>query len=146
MSIHYIDELEKEDLRGKRVLLRLDLNSPILDGVVIDTFRLERVIETIDFLREKEAKTIIISHCAGKESNTLVPMLNYLNGYFPVDFCPTYFTSEAIEKLLKLDDKGVLLFENIRINPGEKENDIEFAKKLASMADIYVNDAFSESH
>ena len=144
--IHYIDELEKKDLKGKRVLLRLDLNAPVLGGEIIDTHRLESVIPTIDFLRQNEAKIIIISHCAGKESETLVPMWHYLNGYFPVEFCSSYFTREAVDKLLKIEDKGILLFENIRMNQGEEANDLEFAKKLAQMADIYVNDAFSESH
>ena len=60
--IKYIDELNSSDLKGKYVLLRLDLNVPIVEGEVNDTFRLDRVIETIDFLREKEARVIIISH------------------------------------------------------------------------------------
>ncbi len=144
--IRYIDELNTVDLKGKRVLLRVDLNVPILNGEVLDTFRLEKVIETVDFLREKEARVIIISHCEGEESKTLVPMWHYLNGYFPVEFCPTFFTPEAIDKLLNLKDKGVLLFENVRINEGEKANDPEFSKKLSAMADIYVNDAFAVSH
>lgn len=146
--IQYIDDLDKEDLKGKRVLLRLDLNVPIEDGELRDVNRLERVIETVDFLREKEAQTIIIAHLENKDggNESLVGVWNYLNGYFPVDFCPTFFTPEAIDKLLNLKDKGVLLFENVRNNPGEKENDPEFAKKLSQMADIYVNDAFSVSH
>ncbi len=146
MAIKYIDELKDEELEGKRVLLRVDLNVPIVDGQVRDAYRLERVIETIDFLRSKNAITIMIAHCEGKESTTLAPMWHYLNGYFPVEFSPTYFTPEAIDKVLTLQNRGVILFENLRINPGEKENDLEFAKKLAQMADIYVNDAFSVSH
>ncbi len=142
--IKYIDEIK--DLKGKKVLLRLDLNVPIENGVVTDTYRIERVIETIDFLRSEEAQIIIISHCEGKESETLAPMWRYLNGYFPVQFSETYFTPEAFDKLLKLENRGVLMFENLRNNPGEKENDLDFAKKLAQMADIYVNDAFGVSH
>jgi len=142
--INYIDEVD--DLKGKKVLLRLDLNVPILDGEVTDTYRMERVIETIDFLRNKESQIIIIAHCEGKESTTLKPMWSYLNGYFPVDFSENFFTPEAVDKLLKLENRDVLLFENLRINSGEKENDLEFAKKLSQMADIYVNDAFSVSH
>ena len=142
--MNYIDE--QEDLKGVRVLLRLDLNVPIKDGEVADPYRLERVIETIDFLREKQAQTIIIAHCEGKEATSLVPMWQYLNGFFPVEFSETFFTPEAVDKISKLEDKGVLMFENVRINPGEKENNEEFAKKLAQMADIYVNDAFSVSH
>lgn len=144
--LQYIDELEKEDLQGKRVLLRLDLNVPVTDGEVMDTYRMERVIETIDYLRDKEAQTIIIAHCEGKDSPTLVPMWHYLNGYFPVEFSTSFFTPEALEKVLQLKDKGVLLFENLRINDGEKSNDPEFAKKLAQMADIYVDDAFGAMH
>ncbi|TSC70142.1 MAG: Phosphoglycerate kinase [Parcubacteria group bacterium Gr01-1014_46] len=143
--LKFIDELGVEELKGKHVLLRLDLNVPIIDGHVADTFRLDRVIETIDFLREKEAKVIIISHIESGEK-TLVPVWHYLNGFVPVDFCPTYFTPGAIDKLLNLKDKGVLMFENLRVNPGEKANDSEFAKKLSGMAEIYVNDAFAVSH
>ncbi len=144
--IRYIDELEKDDLKGKKVLLRLDLNVPVINGEITDAFRIEKAISTIDFLRDKEAQIIIISHCEGEDSETLVPIWNYLNGYFPVDFSEKYFNAEAIEKLLNMKDKGVLLFENLRINPGEKNNDKEFAKKLSQMAEIYVNDAFGVMH
>jgi len=146
--IRYIDELKKEDLQGKRVLLRLDLNAPMVDGEINDVSRLERVIPTVDFLRINDAKVIIIAHAENKdgENESLIPILHHLNGYFKTEFCPTYFTPEAVEKVLAMKDKDVLLFENIRTNPGEKENDEEFAKKLSQMAEIYVNDAFSVSH
>jgi phosphoglycerate kinase len=142
--IKYIDEVE--NLKGVKVLLRLDLNVPIVDGKVTDPYRMERSLQTIDFLRSKEAQVIILAHCEGKESSTLLPMWEYLKGFLPIDFCQTYFTPEAIDKLLKMEDKSVLLFENLRINPGEKENDPDFAKKLSQMADIYVNDAFAVCH
>ncbi len=142
--IKYIDRVE--NLKGVKVLLRLDLNVPIVDGKVADPFRMERSLQTIDFLRGKGTQTIIIAHCEGKESDTLLPMWKYLNGFFPLDFCPTFFTPEAIEAILKMENGGVLLFENLRVNAGEKENDPEFAKKLAQMADIYVDDAFSVCH
>ncbi len=142
--IKYIDEIQ--DLKGVRVLLRLDLNVPIVDGKVADPYRMERSLQTIDFLQGKDAQVIIIAHCEGKESSTLLPMWKYLNGFLPLDFCPTFFTPEAIDKISKMENKSVLLFENLRINVGEKENDPEFAKKLSQMADIYVNDAFSVCH
>lgn len=141
----YINELNLEDLQGKSVLLRLDLNVPIVDGVVTDTFRLDRVIETVDFLRGNKAKVIIVSHIESG-NKTLVPIWNYLNGFFPLQFSPSYFNPEAIEKLVNLKDGEVILFENLRVNPGEKENDPEFSKKLSQMAEIYVNDAFAVSH
>ncbi len=146
--IKYIDDLEVEDLRGKRVLLRLDLNVPVENGEITDTNRLDRVIATVDFLREKEAQIVIIAHLENKDggNESLFPIYHHLNGYFPLEFCPTFFTAESVDKLLKMENKSVLLFENVRTNAGEKENDPEFAKKLAQMGDIYVNDAFSVSH
>ncbi len=146
--IRYIDELSKDDLKGKHVLLRLDLNVPVVEAKVSDDFDIQKIIGTIDFLREKEARTIIIAHIEDKSGNptTLLPVLDYLNGYFKVTFSPNYFTPGAVDKILKLEDKGVLLFENIRYNDGETKNDPEFSKKLSQMADIYVNDAFGVSH
>jgi phosphoglycerate kinase len=146
--IHFIDELKKEDLKGKKVLLRLDLNVPVQNGKITDTYRLEKAISTVDFLRQMEAKTIILAHLESKTggNDTLKPIWNYLKGYFKTEFLETYFTPEANDKLQKLEDKDILLFENIRINPEEKENDQEFAKKLSQMGDIYVNDAFSVNH
>jgi phosphoglycerate kinase len=144
--ITYIDEVK--DLKCKKVLLRLDLNVPVVDGKVVDAYRLEKIIQTVDFLRINEARTIIIAHIEDKEGNptSLLPVWDYLKGYFPLDFCPTYFTKEAEEKVFDLKDKGVLLFENVRNNSGEKENNDEFSKKLANMADIYVDDAFGVCH
>lgn len=149
--IRYIDEVS--DLKGKYVLLRLDLNVPVEGSEVREAYRIERAIDTIDFLRAAGARTIIISHTEanadGKKEGvvpTLLPMWKYLNGYVPVDFCPTFFTPEAIDKVLKMEDKGVLLFENVRMNPGEKANDPAFAAQLAQMAELYVNDAFAVSH
>ena len=142
----YIDELKGDELRGKYVLLRLDLNAPVVGGQVTNSYRIDRAIPTIDYLREHQGKIIIIAHTESEDNMTLVPMAHYLNGFFKVDFCPTYFNPIAVDKLLKLEDKGVLMFENLRINPEEKENDTEFAKKLAQMADIYVDDAFGAMH
>lgn len=143
--IHYIDD--NVDLAGKRVLVRADLNAPVEDGKVTDTFRLDKIVETVDFLRAKKAKIILFSHItAGKGSTTLVPMWEYLTGFFPASFCPTYFTPEASKLVADIEDGGVLIFENIRMNPGENENSTEFAARLAQYGDIYVNDAFSESH
>ncbi|HEY4505132.1 MAG TPA: phosphoglycerate kinase [Candidatus Paceibacterota bacterium] len=146
--IKYVDELEKEDLKGKRVLLRLDLNVAVNDGQIVDDFDIQRVIPTIDFLREKGSQIIIIAHIENSngEATTLLPVFDSLKGYFPIEFCPTYFTPESVDKLLKMDNKSVLLFENLRINRGEKENDPEFMKKLSAMGDIFVNDAFGVSH
>lgn len=142
--IKYIDEVE--NLKGVRVLLRVDLSVPVVDGKLSNAFQIDRVIDTIDFLRSKDAQIILISHAEDSGDGSLLPMCNYLNGFFPTQYSETYFTPEAIDKLLKLENKGVLLFGNVRMNPGEKANDKEFAKKLAQMADIFVEDAFPVCH
>jgi phosphoglycerate kinase len=142
----YIDELKGDNLKGKYVLLRLDLNVPIVDGQVGNAYRIERAIPTIDYLREHEAKIIIIAHTESEGNMSLLPVAQYLNGFYKVDFCQTYFNAIAIDMIAKLEDKGVLLFENLRMNPEEKGNDKDFAKKLSQMADIYVDDAFGAMH
>lgn len=135
------------DIAGKRVLLRLDLNDEVRDGKMLTTFRLDKIIPTIDLLRQKKAKIIAFSHISKSEdNNTLRPMWDYLNGFFPVKFSATYFTNEAENLISEMNDSETILFENIRINAGEDENDVEFAKKLAAYGDIYINEAFSESH
>src|SRR5579872_4060263 len=84
------------DLKGKRVLVRFDLNAALTDGVVTDSFRLDKAISTFDLLRAKGAKVIALSHVSkGKGYDSLVPMWDYLHGFFPLKFCPTYFTKEA---------------------------------------------------
>ncbi len=142
----YIDELKGDDLKGKYVLLRLELNVPVLDGQVVNAYRIERIIPTIDYLREHEAKIIIIAHTESESNMSLLPVAQYLNGFYKVEFCQTYFNAMAIDMVAKLEDKGILLFENLRMNPEEKENDKDFAKKLSQMADIYVDDAFGVMH
>jgi phosphoglycerate kinase len=137
------------DLAGKRVLLRLDLNAPVIDGKITDTYRIDKIISTLDTLHLKKAKTIIIAHTESNqagENASLVPMWHYLNGIMPVAFSKDYFSPEAVAFVNELPDGGVLMFENVRTNPGEKTNDPEFAKKLAVYGDIYINEAFSVSH
>ncbi len=142
----YIDELKGDDLKGKYVLLRLDLNVPVVEGQVSNAYRIERAIPTIDYLREHEAKIIIIAHTESEGNMSLLPVAQYLNGFYKVDFCQTYFNAIAIDMLAKLEDKGILLFENLRMNAEEKENNAEFSKKLSQMAEIYVDDAFGAMH
>lgn len=134
------------DLEGKRVIIRLDLNAPVVDGKITDTYRIDRIVSTLDLLHIKKAKTIIVAHTESGDNTSLFPMWEYLNGILPVAFCKDYFTPEAVAYVADLPDGGALMFENVRNNPGEKTNDPEFAKKLASYADLYINEAFSVSH
>lgn len=130
--------------RGQRVLLRLDLALPILNGAVSDDFRLKRSMPTLKFLSERGAKTIIISHTNSAEDDSLAPVCDYLKKFISVSFVPSL--NKLSEALNDLKDGEFLFLENIRKEVGETENDTGLSKKLASFADIYVNDAFSASH
>jgi len=122
--------LEAENLEGKRVLVRVDWNVPIENGVVTDDFRIQKSLPTIEFLQKAGAKIILISHL-DKETDSLHPVFEYVKNFLPLTF----------EK-----QSDLMLLENLRFDKGEKENSRDFAVKLASQADIFVNEAFSESH
>ena len=127
-----LPKLSEEKVKGKSVLLRLDLD------VGIDTSRIESAKETLNFLVENSAKTIIIGH-KGRPEGTRVESLS-LRGLIPV-------LSNLIGQEVIFEGKGnIVLKENLRFDPGEETNDENFAKKLASLADVYVNEAFAVSH
>ncbi len=134
-----------KDLEGKRVLLRADFNVPVKDGKILDTYRIDKTISTIDFLRHKKAKVVIISHIENDEK-TLLPILDYLKGFFAVKFVKDYFSKETEMLVSEMKKGDVVLFENIRNYNAEKDNDFDFAKKLSVYGDIYINDAFAVSH
>lgn len=134
------------DVRGKRVLVRVDLNVPVKDGVVADDFRIKKTLPTLELLRNAGAKIILISHCEGKESTTLTPAFEYLKKLMPVSFISQYVDDTTHGVVEALSEGEALLLENLRQYEGEKENDEAFAISLASLADFYVNEAFSASH
>lgn len=135
-----------KDLKGKRIVLRLDFNVPIKNGKIIETMRIDRVIPTIEYLRKKKAKIVILSHIGKDASSSLKPVVNYLNKTMNVGFVPDFRTDAARKVANSLPEGGVVVFENLRLDDRETENDPEFAKYLASFGDIYVNDAFAVSH
>src|SRR3989344_1807053 len=136
-----------DNLTGKKVLVRLELDVPIKDGKITDDFRVRSSLKTLKYLRDKGAKIIIISHIGRDPKNTLKPVYDYLNKLFPLSsFITDYFSSETKAIIEKLPIGGALFFENLRVHPEEEENNEEFARKLASLADIYVNEAFAVSH
>ncbi len=135
-------------LEGVKVLVRADFNVPVRNGVVADMFRIKSAFQTIDFLKKKGAKIILISHLESADggNDSLQPIADCLNKLDqPVLFIKDYKqASEIIEN--KLQNGSCILLENLRFFEGEKANDPKFAQQLASLADIYVNDAFSVSH
>jgi phosphoglycerate kinase len=135
--------------KGEVVLLRLDFNVPTDEkGKILESFRIDESIPTIQALQKKGAKVVIIAH---KESGTLEPIFNYLKRKLNKDlgrvsFCPEVAGTATSNAIQQLQSGEVLLVENLRLNDGEKANNLDFANFFASLADVYVNDAFSASH
>jgi len=150
MAYRTLDDI---DVRGKRVLVRADLNVPMKNGVVTDATRIERQAATIKELAGKRARVVVLSHFdrpGGKPvpSMSLKPLAAALANTLgrPVAFAADCIGPVAQAGVAKLKDGDVLLLENTRFHPGEEKNDLQFAKALAGLGDIYVNDAFSAAH
>ena len=140
-------------LKGKKVLLRVDLNVPMKSGIITETSRIEKILPTIKLLIEKEAKIIILSHIGrpkGKivEGMSLEPISKKISEFLnkEVLFDKNQINKNTISKINKISNGSIMMLENIRFNVGEEINDKEFSKKIASLGDIYINDAFSCSH
>lgn len=145
--------LDDIDVTGKRVLVRLDLNVPMKDGRVADSLRLERQAPTVRELAEKGARVIVLSHFGrpkGKrvESMSLAPVAPALAEAIgrPVAFADDCVGEPAQEAAARLRNGDVLLLENVRFHAGEEANDPDFAKAVAALGDVFVNDAFSAAH
>jgi len=147
-----LKEIEKAgDIAGKRVLLRLDLNVPIDGGKIRDDFRIKKELPTIEYLKEKGAKIIAVSHIShikNTDKVSLAPVGEYLSGFIgDLEFVPGDApVTNFLEKTKSLENGHILLLDNLRFYPGEEENKKEFAEDLAKLADLYVNEAFSASH
>ncbi|MBA1337540.1 MAG: phosphoglycerate kinase [Pelagibacterales bacterium] len=141
------------DLNQRKILLRLDLNVPLENGKIIDTTRIDKILPTVNFLLKNNAKIIIISHVGrpkGKVVNkfSLWPVCKDLNVKINTNIKLITKNLKEINStdLFSNPDEKVIMLENIRFYSGEEENSSEFAKHLASFADVFVNDAFSCSH
>ncbi|MBG6142090.1 phosphoglycerate kinase [Labrenzia sp. EL_208] len=151
MAFKTLDDLN--DISGKRVLVRVDLNVPMDSGRITDTTRIERVLPTIRELSEKGAKVILLAHfgrpkgerVADMSLAPVAPAVAELLGK-PVAFADDCVGGVATEMVNAMSDGGVLLLENTRYHRGEEKNDPDFARALAANGDIYVNDAFSAAH
>ena len=139
--------------RGKRVLVRLDLNLPIQNGHITDLTRLERSLPTLKELARQGAKIIVLAHLGrpkGEDTSlTLAPIAKALKIAMvgtPVFFCEAPRGLLVENAIGRLHEGEILLLENIRFVEGEEKNDPTFAQEMASWADVYVNDAFSTAH
>jgi phosphoglycerate kinase len=143
------------DVDGKRVLVRVDFNVPIdkETGRILDDTRIRAALPTINYLRERRAKTLLVSHLGrpdGKvvESARMAPVAARLSELIdaPVP-CATDVVGESARAVASsLQPGGVAMLENVRFEPGEEKNDDALARELASFADVYVNDAFGTAH
>lgn len=141
------------DLRGKRVLTRVDFNVPLKDGRVTDDTRIAAALPTVRYLREARARTILMSHLGrpkGKPdpAQSLRPVAARLEELLgaPVRFAADCVGAPAEEAAAALPEGGVLLLENLRFHAEEEKNDDAFARLLARLGDLYVNDAFGSAH
>lgn len=141
------------DVKGKKVLVRVDFNVPIKDGVITDDTRVRASLPTISYLLEQGAAVILMSHL-GRPKGKVVPemslapvarRLEELLGR-PVVMAGDCVGSDVREKAAALQPGDVLLLENLRFHPGEEQNDPGFAEKLAALGNVYVNDAFGTAH
>ncbi|MGD1901422.1 MAG: phosphoglycerate kinase [Geitlerinemataceae cyanobacterium] len=153
MSKKTVANLSAADLTGKRVLVRVDFNVPLDgDGKITDDTRIRAALPTIQDLTGKGAKVVLISHFGrpkGKvvEEMRLTPVAARLSGLLGKSVAKANDCGDdATAKVGAMADGDVVLLENARFNPGEESNDPEFAKQLASLADVYVNDAFGTAH
>jgi len=146
--------LDDIDVRGKRVLLRADLNVPVKDGVVTDATRIERLAPTIETLIEKGAKVVLMSHFGRPDGRpnpafSLRPLVGSLSkaiGGREVAFASDCIGKEAKRVVSALQPGQVALLENLRFHKDEEENSPDFACALAELGDVYVDDAFSAAH
>ncbi|MDZ7629020.1 MAG: phosphoglycerate kinase [Parvularculaceae bacterium] len=145
--------LDDLDVAGKRILVRVDFNVPVKDGVVTEATRIERALPTIQELSKKGAKVILLSHFGrpgGKrdEKESLRPVAKKLEQLLGggVLFAEDCIGEEAKKAVKKMVGGDVAIFENTRFHAGEEKNDPEFARALAENGDAYVNDAFSAAH
>ncbi len=145
MQTVYKKITEAPDLRGKRVLIRLDLNVPIVGNDVRDDFRIQYSLPTLEFLKKAGARVIIISHLESEVTQSLSRIAAYIQKFIPLKAFVTNY-AEAPSIIDTLGEGEIIMLENLRHNSGEKENDPVFAARLAQLADIYVNDAFAVSH
>jgi phosphoglycerate kinase len=144
--------LDGADLKGKRVLVRVDLNVPMEDGRVADRTRLERVIPTLQEIADKGGKVVLLSHFGRPKGHdpkqSLKPIAAALSDVLgrPVAFAEDCIGEAASKAVEAMKEGDILLLENTRFHAGEEKNDNGFAKALATLGDVYVNDAFSAAH
>lgn len=155
MYLRTLSDLEDTRFDGKTVLVRVDFNVSINNGAIGEDYRIRMSLPTIEYLAKRGAKVILASHLGRPrghdERYSIAPVAKRLTEIIGRSRPPIRFASDCVgveieEHISKMNKGDILLLENLRFHTEEESNDPEFSKKLASLADIYVNDAFSTSH
>ena len=155
MYLRTLSDLEDTRFDGKTVLVRVDFNVSINNGAIGEDYRIRMSLPTIEYLTKRGAKVILASHLGRPrghdERYSIAPVAKRLTEIIGRSRPPIRFASDCVgveieEHISKMNKGDILLLENLRFHTEEESNDPEFSKKLASLADIYVNDAFSTSH
>ena len=152
MDLDKLKTTDGLDVKGKRVLVRCDLNVPVADGRVTDATRLERLVPGLKALAIRGAKVIVLSHFGRPKgvdpALSLAPIATELGRLMgqPVAFAADCIGEAAVKVVYALPPGGIAVLENLRFHQGEEKNDPAFAKELASLGDIFVGDAFSTAH
>jgi phosphoglycerate kinase len=150
-----IKSIRDVDLAGATILLRVDYNVPIIDGKIMDEYKVRQTMPTIDFLLKKRCKIVLISHFGRPEGQrdlklSLKPLYEYLAEFYSKKNVKLQFVNDEVteETVKKVNDSKaeIVMLENLRFSKGEENNSDAFVNLLAQMADIYVNDAFAVSH
>jgi len=134
-----------KNIKGKRVLVRVDFNLPIENGKVGDDFRLKKALPTIKFLQKKGARVVLITHLGGGEES-LAPVAKVLNKFVKVKFVSEVVGQKVIDAVAEMKNGEVVLLQNLRNHKGEKDCNEIFALELSKLGDLYVNEAFPVSH
>jgi len=154
MAIKYIKYIDKINLKGKRVLIRVDFNVPLdKNKNITDDTRIRSALPTLNYAIKQDAKIILMSHLGrpkGKPNPefSLLPVAKYLSQVFQkkVILAPDCIGPEVEKLVSEMQPRDILLLENLRFHPEEEKNDREFGRKLANLADVYIDDAFGTAH
>ena len=134
------------DLHDKYVIVRASFNVPVSDGVVTDRYRIDKCLPTLQFLQESGAKVIVIGHIGREVEDTLSPVFTVLAETLPITWGGKLDTEIFNSAHHSLKPGQLLMAENLRQDPREKANDLEFVNMIATYGEIYVNDAFDNIH
>jgi phosphoglycerate kinase len=155
LNLRTLSDLEDSRYHGKKVFVRVDFNVSINNGTVGEDYRIRMSLPTVEYLASRGAKVILASHLGrpeGREEKySLAPVAKRLSEIVGKSRPPIRFADDCVgdsveQEISKMNDGDIMLLENLRFHKEEEVNDPEFSKMLASLADIYVNDAFSTSH